>query len=94
MSRKTLELVAQVKDWIEDDNTDCLFNLALNIEDQVRNEECYISWEYVFQQAYLHASLKNKQEIKDWLEGMYNEFNPVTKIGMKPMLSYAKYLKK
>jgi hypothetical protein len=50
------------------------------------------AWEYIYQKLYLHACLKRKQEIVDWLKGLYSMFDPIQQIGMRHMFSYGKYL--
>jgi hypothetical protein len=50
------------------------------------------AWEYIYQKLYLHACLKRKREIVDWLNGLFTMFDPIQQIGMRHMFSYGKYL--
>lgn len=54
-------------------------------------EENY-AWEYVYQKLYLHACLKKKVEIVEWMKGLFSMFDPIQQIGIRQMFSYGKYL--
>jgi hypothetical protein len=49
-------------------------------------------WEYIYQKLYLHACLKKKQKIVDWLNCMFEQFDPIQKIALRQMFSYGRYL--
>jgi hypothetical protein len=51
-----------------------------------------LAWDYLFQKIYLHAALKKKKDICLWLDGLFLSFNPMTKIALRQMFSYANYL--
>jgi hypothetical protein len=50
------------------------------------------AWEYIYQKLYLHACLKRKREIVDWLNGLFTMFDPIQQIALRQMFSYGKYL--
>lgn len=50
------------------------------------------AWEYVYQKLYLHACLKKKVEIVEWMKGLFSMFDPIQQIGIRQMFSYGKYL--
>jgi hypothetical protein len=50
------------------------------------------AWEYIYQKLYLHACLKKKSRIVDWLNGLYSMFDPIQQIALRQMFSYGKYL--
>ncbi len=50
------------------------------------------AWEYVYQKLYLHACLKKKVEIVEWMAGLFSMFDPIQQIGIRQMFSYGKYL--
>ncbi len=49
-------------------------------------------WEYIYQKLYLHACLKKKQRIVDWMNSMFEHFDPIQKIALRQMFSYGRYL--
>ena len=54
-------------------------------------EENY-AWEYVYQKLYLHACLKKKVAIVEWMASLFPMFDPIQQIGIRQMFSYGKYL--
>lgn len=56
------------------------------------SEEYRLPWEYIYQQAYLHACLHKKQRIVEWLYTLYDHFGDVEKIALRQMFSYGNYL--
>lgn len=52
----------------------------------------YVAWDYVFQKCYLHAALKKKKDICDWLDTLFVTFNEMTQIALRQMFPYARYL--
>ena len=49
-------------------------------------------WEYIYQKLYLHACLKKKQKIVDWMNGLFPMFDPIQQIALRQMFSYGRYL--
>ena len=49
-------------------------------------------WEYIYQKLYLHACLKKKHRIVEWLNSMFEQFDPIQKIALRQMFSYGRYL--
>jgi hypothetical protein len=49
-------------------------------------------WEYIYQKLYLHACLKKKKRIVEWMVGLFPMFDPIQQIALKHMFSYGKYL--
>jgi hypothetical protein len=54
--------------------------------------EYQLPWEYIYQQTYIHACLKKRQEIVDWLRTLFDQFDIIAKIGIRQMFSYGNYL--
>lgn len=50
------------------------------------------AWEYAYQKIYLHACLKKKTAIAEWLRGLFPMFDPIQQIALRQMFSYGKYL--
>lgn len=49
-------------------------------------------WEYIYQKLYLHACLKKKTRIVEWMNPMFEQFDPIQKIALRQMFFYGKYL--
>jgi hypothetical protein len=52
----------------------------------------HMDWEYIFKECYLHACLKKRQTIVTWLQDLFNTFDPISKIGLRQLFFYGKYL--
>jgi hypothetical protein len=76
----------QCKTMIEKDNLEGLQEFYL--ENQGEN----YAWEYVYQKLYLHACLKKKHRIVEWMRPLFDQFDPIQQIGIRQMFSYGKYL--
>jgi hypothetical protein len=76
----------QCKTLIEKDNLEGLQEFYL--ENQGEN----YAWEYVYQKLYLHACLKKKHRIVEWMRPLFDQFDPIQQIGIRQMFSYGKYL--
>jgi hypothetical protein len=50
------------------------------------------AWEYVYQKLYLHACLKKKHRIVEWMKPLFEHFDPIQQIGIRQMFSYGRYL--
>jgi hypothetical protein len=78
--------IKQCKILIEENNLDCLQDYYLENKDEP------FAWEYVYQKIYLHASLKKKPMIVEWMKGLFETFDPIQQIALRQMFSYGKYL--
>ena len=50
------------------------------------------NWQYIYHQVYLHACLKKQKEIASWLTELYESFDAVTKIALRQIFPYGRYL--
>ena len=58
-----------------------------------RNMEYLASnWQYLYQKVYLHACLKKKVEIADWLTSLFPTFDQVSQIAMRQIFPYGRHL--
>ena len=51
-----------------------------------------ISWQYIYQKVYLHACLKKKVDIVEWLISIFPTFDSVSQIAMRQMFPYGRHL--
>jgi hypothetical protein len=74
------------KRMIEKDNLEGLQEYYTDYGDEA------FPWEYIYQKLYLHACLKKKPRIVEWLDGLYAMFDPIQQIALRQMFSYGRYL--
>lgn len=85
------EIINEIKKLINDGNLDevkRLYNEYVTETDFGRE----IAWDFIFQKIYLHAALKKQEHICKWLDTLFSQFDPVTKIALRQMFSYAHHL--
>lgn len=80
------DFIRYCKVLIEENNLDYLQDYYLQNRDEA------FAWEYVYQKLYLHACLKKKYEIVEWMKGLFRSFDPIQQIALRQMFSYGKYL--
>jgi len=76
-----------MKDLVTLDNLEGLKELFDEIYDMSG-----ISWDVVYKDVYLHACLKKKPLIVNWLLEVYETMDPITKIALKQLFPYGRYL--
>ena len=52
----------------------------------------YIPREYLFKHVFLCACTHSQKEITKWILNLYKEMDPVSKIGLKHVFTFAKYI--
>jgi len=91
MDRQILE---DCKDFIETDQLEELQSYLyqwIQMKDTIKDYRLPI--EYLYQQIYLHACLKKKPVIAEWLKSIFTIlFDDVQQIGLRQMFSYGNYL--
>ena len=91
MDRNILETC---KSYIESDLLDEFKEYIQNLY-TLTLEDYRLSWEYIYQQVYLHACLKKKQVIAEWIQSQFTIiFNDVQQIALRQMFAYGNYLLK
>lgn len=91
MDRQILE---ECKYYIE---TDQLEELQSYVYEWFQNKDIIQDYrlpiEYLYQQVYLHACLKKKNHIAEWLKNLFPIlFDDIQQIALRQMFSYGKYL--
>lgn len=49
-------------------------------------------WANLYQKVYLHACLKKRKEIAEWLESLFTQFPPITQIAYRQLFFYGHFL--
>ena len=84
------QLLLELKPLIAEGN---LVQLQIVWEDYQETEfGRVIAWDYIFQKCYLHAALKKKKDICDWMDTLFVTFDPITQIALRQLFPYARYL--
>uniref|UniRef100_A0A6C0DJP1 Uncharacterized protein n=1 Tax=viral metagenome TaxID=1070528 RepID=A0A6C0DJP1_9ZZZZ len=83
----TKDITRFMKDLVTLDNLEGLKELFDEIYDMSG-----ISWDVVYKDVYLHACLKKKPLIVNWLLEVYETMDPITKIALKQLFPYGRYL--
>lgn len=51
-------------------------------------------WANLYQKVYIHACLKKRKEIAEWLETLFTQFPPITQIAYRQVFFYGRFLLK
>ena len=91
MDRQILE---DCKDFIETDQLEGLQSyIQYWFETKDTSSEYRLPIEYLYQQIYLHACLKKKKYIAEWIKSMFPIiFDDIQQIALRQMFSYGNYL--
>ena len=84
------EITDECKYFITHDNLESLKELYEHYYTDSESKD--VAWDVVFKDIYIHACLKKRKDIVEWLDEIYKEFDPIIKIGLRQMFPYAKYL--
>jgi hypothetical protein len=70
-----------------------LDELKGEIQERMRCEGAdQIAWEYVILKTYLHACLKKKKEIAEWIVSQMSLLDPIQQIAIRQMIPYGRVL--
>jgi hypothetical protein len=85
-------IIQESKKHIEDGNLPYLQTYVCSL---MNNEELEREpdWPHIFHRVYLHACLKGKKEIAEWLQtAMYPLMDPIEQIALRQIFPYGRYL--
>lgn len=51
-----------------------------------------LDWPNLFQKVYIHACLKKRKDIADWLTTLFPQFDPITQIAFRQVFFYGRWL--
>jgi len=86
------QIIENCKSYIEYDLIDDLKMYVNNIL-ELNIKDYRLPIEYMYQQIYLHACLKKKHEIAEWIQSLFSKiFNEVQQTALRQMFPYGKYL--
>ena len=82
----TKEIIREMKDLVVLDNLEGLKDYVYE------NQSLDLPWDVVYKDVYLHACLKKKPLIVNWLLEVYESMDPISKIALKQLFPYGRYL--
>lgn len=85
MSEK--DIICILKSLIEKDDIDVLKSMYIHYSDDVD-----VDYPYILQKIYIHACLKKKTDMATWLESMFEDLDPISKIAYRHTLTYGRTL--
>jgi len=86
------QIIDVCKDYIETEQIDELQEYVINLK-KIQITDYRLPIEYMYQQIYLHACLKKKHVIAEWIESIFPLiFDNIQQIGLRQMFLYGKFL--
>ena len=61
---------------------------------ELQDSESQQPWDVIFKDVYLHACLKKRQTIVDWLLTVYESMDDISKIALRQVFPYGRILLK
>ena len=93
-------LLCEIREYIRLGKVESMKQLVFDLIEAKKEKEYRYNFEYLWQKAYLHACIclrkhpttQNYVEMVEFLRGLYEMFDDITKIACKPTLIYGKYV--
>jgi hypothetical protein len=83
------DFIKSCKAMIECDN---LEGLQEAFQEALAESPPTFAWELIFQKVYIHACLKKKTCIVDWLLTLFPMLDPIQQIAVRQVFFYGRYL--
>ena len=84
------ELLRDIKEVVERGNLDTLQTFYDYLQKTHEDED--VDWPYILQKTYLHACLKKRRDMVDWLGSLFEQMDPINRIAYRHTLNYGKVL--
>lgn len=86
-------IISDVKRLIDHGDLECLKEYyAELIQHENENDAEPLDISYLFRHIYVHACLKKKRDMVDWLKELYETMDPITKIALRQIFPYGEHL--
>jgi hypothetical protein len=85
-----VQLLRDIKEVVERGSLDTLQTFYAYLQKAHEDED--IDWPYILQKTYLHACLKKRKDMVDWLATLFEMLDPINKIAYRHTLNYGKFL--
>ena len=84
------DIISTIKLFIDNGNILGLKNYYQNLN-QIQ-VEYDINYQYIYKDVFLYSCIKKQKKIMEWLTEVYHRFDDVTRIALKHIFTYGKYL--
>jgi len=85
-----VQLLRDIKEVVERGSLDTLQTFYAYLQKAHEDED--IDWPYILQKTYLHACLKKRKDMVDWLTTLFEMLDPINKIAYRHTLNYGRFL--
>ena len=85
------EIIKNCKSYIKDNNLITLKLYYTNLHELNINVGTY---QYIYQKIFLYTCIVGAEDILKWLVELYKEFDEISKIALRQLFIYSKYLLK
>ena len=85
------EIIKNCKQYIKDNNLEDLKLYYNNLQELNINTGTY---QYIYQKIFLYACIIGAEDILMWIVKLYEEFDQISKIALRQLFIYGKYLLK
>ena len=85
------EIIKNCKQYIKDNNLEDLKLYYNNLQELNINAGTY---QYIYQKIFLYTCIVGAEDILMWLVKLYKEFDQISKIALRQLFIYGKYLLK
>lgn len=83
--------IGDLKTFVESNNLEAIQNYVSALQNEEINRS--VEWDYLFQKVYLHACLKKRREVADWIESVcFPQLPEIQQMAVRQVFSYGRYL--
>jgi hypothetical protein len=87
-----IEIIDECKKYIEENNIDYFQQFILDTIGSTDHER-EPDWPYIFHKVYLHACLRGRDEMAQWLQlTIHPRMDPIQQIALRQIFSYGRVL--
>ena len=87
------QLVQECKKYVEEGNLVALQELCLDVMNTQYPSYAAPDWPYIFHRVYLHACLKGKKDIADWMSAqVYPLMDGIQQVALRQIFPYGRLL--
>lgn len=80
-------IIADIKSSINNNDVDEISRIYMK-----ESNNSNLNWGYIYQKVYIHACLKQKHDVVNYLKPMFELLSPIDQIAIRPMFHYGDLL--
>lgn len=85
-----MDIVQKFKHYIDHDELSSCQDYLQELLDTYTSDS--VPWDYIYKNVYLHACLKRRKAIVDWILTLYEHLPPVQQIALSQLFPYGRRL--